>query len=128
MIDLKLLNDRLLQAENLTDNLEDNDAQFLLDWGVSQIPIITNETLDMEYADQRVMYLMRAMRTINRIAGNWPDLEPGQLAELLEYFTAAYAAALPAAGVDYQSAIFTLAGMDVRQAIEYLINWCSSQK
>ncbi len=128
MIDRKLLTDRLLQAENLTDNLEDDDAQFLLEWGVSQIPVITNETLDAEYADQRVMYLMRTMRALNRIAGNWPDLEPRQLAELLEFFTAAYAANLPAAGADYQSIVAALADMEIRPAIEYLINWCSSQK
>jgi hypothetical protein len=128
MIDLKILTDRMLETENLTDNLEDDDAKYLLDWGVSQIPFITMETTDMEYAGQRVTFLMRSMRAINRIAGNWPDLEPGQLAELLENYTGAYAAKLPAVETDYQLAISALADMDIRQAIEYLINWCSSQK
>lgn len=128
MIDTQLLKDRMLEAENLTDNLEDDDAKYLLDWGVSQIPLVTSEAADMEYAGQRLTFLMRTMRIINRIAGNWPDLEPGHLAELLENYIGAYAAKLPESGVDYQPVIAALAGMDIRQAMEYLINWCSSQK
>jgi hypothetical protein len=128
MIDLKILTSRMLEAESLTDNLEDDDAKYLLDWGVSQIPIIIGETTDIEYANQRVSFLMRAMRTLNRIAGNWPDLEPGQLVELLENYTGAFSAELPAAGVDYQSAVAAVSNMDIRQAVEYLINWCESQK
>jgi hypothetical protein len=128
MIDKQILIDRLLGVENLADNLEDEDAQYLVDWGVSQVDAVIIGLDDMESADQRVAYLMHAMRAINRIAGNWPDLEPGQLAELLENYTGAYAAKLPAVEMDYQLAISALADMDIRQAIEYLINWCSSQK
>ena len=128
MIDLKILTDRMLETENLTDNLEDDDAKYLLDWGVSQIPIITSEMVDMEHASERVMLLMRAMRTLNRIAGNWPDLEPAYLAELLENYAGAYTVKLPASGADYKSALAAVSEMELRPALEYLIDWCASQK
>jgi hypothetical protein len=128
MIDKKILVDRLLGAENITDNLEDEDAKYLLDWGVSQVDVVIIGIDDKESADQRATYLMHVMRAINRIAGDWPGLEPDQLAELLENYAGAYAARLPAAGVNYQSAVSAVADMNIRQAIEYLINWCSSQK
>ncbi len=36
-MDRQILIDRLLESENLTDNLEDEDANVLIKWGIAQL-------------------------------------------------------------------------------------------
>src|SRR5437016_5998938 len=62
--------DRILEAENLTDNLQDEPANLLLHWGTSRVRSSLKDVADDEQAGQRVNAIMAVMRQINRIVGN----------------------------------------------------------
>ena len=70
--------DRILETENLSDELEDADANWLLNWGIGQLDVvlkdvILKDTLELEAAGAKVNALMAVMRKINRICGSYTD-------------------------------------------------------
>ena len=62
--------ERILETENLTDELEDSDANWLLDWGVAWLDDVLEGITDTEAAGDQVNALMAVMRKINVIAGS----------------------------------------------------------
>ncbi len=69
-MDKNILKDRLLESENLTDELEDEDANWLINWGVKMLDLVLIDVTDQETAGENVNALMAVMRKINRICGN----------------------------------------------------------
>lgn len=88
--------ERMLETENLTDELEDADASWLLDWGIGKLDEVLQgsgeEDTDANTAaaaaaaeaavaaGSRVNALMAVMRKINRIVGSYADKSPQALA------------------------------------------------
>jgi hypothetical protein len=62
--------ERILETENLTDGLEDDDAQWLLDWGIAQVHGLIDGIEDDDLAGAKVNALMAVMRRLNQIAAD----------------------------------------------------------
>src|SRR5262249_5634933 len=62
--------DRITETENLTDGLEDDDANWLLDWGIAQVDGLVTGIKDEDEAGEKLNQLMSVMRTLNQIAAD----------------------------------------------------------
>ena len=78
----------LLESESLTDDLQDDEAEILLDWGLAQAEacaLATQEIANEEEArlalDQGVTTVRRAMRLVNDIVAERMDLGDGEMVE-----------------------------------------------
>jgi len=118
--------DRLLESENLTDELEDDDANWLLNWGIAQIEIVVEGQPDPEAAAKKVNALMRFMRLLNRIGGKPASFSSGRIPELLEGHSAAFGSSRAPSEADCRQVVDSLPAMTPRQAIEFLIKWTGS--
>jgi hypothetical protein len=122
MIDPQILIDRMLENENLTDNLDDEDADWLLDWGADRLREL-GDSETMEAAEEKAGALMKFMRGLNRLAGGLPGVDPADLAALLEHYAAALGAHRATGEADLQEAAAHLSNLPPREALEYLIAW-----
>lgn len=82
----RLAIEMILKSEGLTDYLEDDEAETLLDWGMTQVEayaLATQEIADEEEArlaiDQGVTTVRRAMRFINDLVAERMDLSDGEM-------------------------------------------------
>lgn len=134
-MDEKAAMDRILETANLTDGLEDEDARWLIDWGLKQIPGLLQGVSDDEAAGNKVNALMAVMRRINRIvadqeAGDAQDLAL-EMAALAESYQQAFGQTPQAMNVPSQSLAAEIAGCSARQAMQLLLErlygaWCAS--
>jgi hypothetical protein len=124
MIDPQILIDRMLENENLTGNLDDEDADWLLDWGADRLREF-GDSETMEAAEKKAGALMKFMRGLDRLAGGLPGVDPTDLAALLEHYTAALGSARVAGQVEIEDAAASISYLTPRQALGYLINWCA---
>jgi len=83
----------ILKSESLTDYLQDDEAETLLDWGLAQAEayaLATQEIADEKEArlaiDQGVRTVQRAMRFINDMVVERMDLSDGEMVEELLRF------------------------------------------
>jgi hypothetical protein len=72
--------DRILETENLTDELEDSDANWLLNWGIARLDEVLKDATDPNIAAENVTALMAVIRKINRIVGSLSTKDPQELA------------------------------------------------
>jgi len=86
----RLALEMILESENLTDDLQDDEIETLLDWGMAQAEayaLATQEITDEEEArlaiDQGVTTVRRAMRFINDPVAERMDLSDGEMVEEL---------------------------------------------
>jgi len=86
----RLAIEMILESEGLTDDLQDDEAEILLDWGLTQAEacaLTTQEIADEEKArlalDQGVTVVRRAMRLINDLVAERMDLSDGEMVEEL---------------------------------------------
>jgi hypothetical protein len=86
----RLAIEMILTSEGLTDYLQDDEAEILLDWGMTQAEayaLATQEIADEEEArlaiDQGVTTVQRAMRFINNLVADRMDLSDGEMVEEL---------------------------------------------
>ncbi len=86
----RLAIEMILKSEGLTDHLQDDEAETLLDWGLAQAEayaLATQEIADEEEArlaiDQGVTTVRRAMRFINDLVAERMDLSDGEMVEEL---------------------------------------------
>jgi len=86
----RLAIEMILKSESLTDYLQDDEAETLLDWGLAQAEayaLATQEIADEEEArlaiDQGVRTVRRAMRFINDMVVERIDLSDGEMVEEL---------------------------------------------
>jgi len=86
----RLAIEMILESEGLTDYLQDDEAETLLDWGLAQAEayaLATQKIADEEEArltiDQGVTVVRRAMRFINDLVAERMDLSDGEMVEEL---------------------------------------------
>jgi len=86
----RLAIEMVLESESLTDDLQDEEAEILLDWGMAQAEayaLDTQEIADEEEArlaiDQGVKMVRRAMRFINDLVAERMDLSDVEMVENL---------------------------------------------
>lgn len=115
--------DRILETENLTDNLEDDDANVLIDWGVGHLNTVIGESGDEEVAGSQVMALMNVMRSINRIIGNFPIPHPDGLKEFIHSYDNAFATDHSNDFIEHEVIATQLAGMTPSEALLFLLTW-----
>ena len=88
--------DRITETENLTDGLEDDDANWLLDWGIAQVDGLVTGIKDEDAAGEKLNQLMSVMRTLNQIAADRaakpPDALAGDIRTFLERYQQAFGA------------------------------------
>jgi hypothetical protein len=131
-MDKKLFIERMLESENLTDELEDRDANWLLDWGIGNLDALLSGINDPESAGLKVNHLMALMRKINRIAGGYAKKSTEDLAEELKALQELCIEAF--GGIDrpmesgdsqtFEKKAANLAGMTPRQVVETLCLAC----
>jgi hypothetical protein len=123
MDSLQTLIDRMLESENLTDNLRDQEAQWLLDWGITELRRLASEVEDDQNLSERASALMKLMRGLNRLVGGLPDVEQAEMVRLLESRFAAYGTSRPVEQGAIDEAVTALAVLTPRRALEFLIDW-----
>ena len=109
--------DRILETENLTDGLEDEDANWLLDWGIHYVPILIGELQDEDAAGAKLNQLMAVMRKINQIVADRQDATAEDLAEAITGLVRAYAQAFGSARpLSSEEALNLAASLSIRPA------------
>ena len=121
MIDPQNFISRMLEVENLTDALEDEDANYLLNWGVAQLKLKLGNIEDREAAGEYTNDLMGFLRALNQVTGNLENLQPEGLVQLAERRQKAFGPGQEPAVENYDKAIARLKMMTPRQAIDYLL-------
>jgi hypothetical protein len=133
-MDTQRYKERILETENLTDELEDSDANFLLDWGFEKLDRVLEGNEDAETGGERVNALMAVMRKINRILGAYSEKDSAELQEDLSalqgLFEHAFSPSLAqddpealesrTSPANQEPAAAQLAQMTTREALEYL--------
>ncbi len=124
-MDIDRYKERILETENLTDELEDDEANWLLDWGVARLDDVLGDIDDEEAAGNQVNALMAVIRKVNRITGSYSDKDPESLAQeliaLAELHRQAFgqhAAAFLILQPEIDAA--RLGGLTPRQVVEFL--------
>ncbi len=122
-----IFKDRILETENLTDNLEDEEANVLLDWGIGQLPGLIQGIDDPDQAGDKVNALMAFMRKINRLLDGYTD-KPGEIlsadfAELMDLYNAAFGTSNAKTTEDCMSAAMSLVELPSQQALDFLLAW-----
>ena len=128
-MDEQVFIDRILEAENLTDNLEDETASLLLKWGVSRARAAVPAQPDEDQAGEWVNALMKVMRRINHIIGDAgsaavEDIQ-ADLEQVLELYQPLDAAAkdVTSAPAGLEAVAATIAQAPPQQGLLALLNW-----
>ena len=126
-MDKQLYKDRILESENLTDELQDADARWLLDWGVGQLEPLLQTVSGEDEADEKVTALMGALRKINRMLGARNGKSMEELADDCMALASLYAQAFSFESNRTQeqcaAAAAHLRQGTTRQALEFLTGW-----
>lgn len=119
--------DRILETENLTDELEDSEAQWLLDWGIAALDPLLEGLEDAEIAGTKVNALMAVMRKLNHLVGRRDGRTREEIATdfadldgLAREIDPGRSNATPQDCLDAAQA---LAGLDARSGLEYAARW-----
>ena len=117
--------ERMLEIENLTDALEDAEAQLLLDWGLAQLGPLLTDIQDVEAAGEKANELMAVMRKINRLVGGMAGKDREELAEELRALDALFFKLYPAGAIpgvdDVALSTASLAELNTRAALEFIL-------
>ena len=128
MADPRKFIDRMLETENLTDYLEDDDADYLINWGVAQLREKVEKIEDLDAAGESANDLMGFMRQLNQVAGNLGNIQQADLVQLTERHQKAFGPGRDLTSDAYVVAASQLAAMTPHQAIDYLLQLFSSEK
>jgi hypothetical protein len=123
MLDPQPYLDRMLENENLTGDLKDEDAQWLLDWGAQQVKAMAAETSDPEALSQKAGALTRFMHSLSRLGGSLPYLEPAKLPLLAESYAEAFGASRAADQAECIAAAARASQMEPGDALGFLLRW-----
>lgn len=117
--------DRIMETENLTDALEDNDARWLMEWGIKCLHNLIETAQDDQEANIKVNALMAVMRKINQIAAGSRDKSPQELAEELTSLGELAAKVFVAVRTGKEPAVIAgeLAGLSAGDALKTLTGW-----
>jgi hypothetical protein len=119
LMNLEIYKSMMLESENLTDNMEDNEAKRLLNWGIEQLPQIMFEG----DAENNVSSLMRTMRTI---IGQLPEVNIDNLKSLAAHYSQAFGMPQAISDSDYEGAKEKLSALRADDALTFLIDWLVS--
>lgn len=128
VVDRQVLIDRLLETENLTDNLEDEHAKVLMKWGVEQVDRLIGGIDDEEVAGEKVNQLMQLMREINTIAGNPSTVSEEKIGRLIDSFKQTFEINHPVDTDGRQDMTKKLSEMQPGEAVKFLLEWIQSNK
>jgi hypothetical protein len=101
--------ERITETENLTDGLEDDDANWLLDWGIARVDGLLAGITDEDAAGDKLNQLMAVMRSLNQIAADRAAATPDALAADIRTFLARYQQAFGAPKADVSAPGSTVA-------------------
>ena len=127
-MDRQLLIEKILETENLTDALEDDDANTLLDWGIAQVDTLIEGTNDEEIAGEKINNLMHLMRGLNKIAGNPGRTSHESIIDLINRFAKISESAASIEDAEQKAVAERVAKMQSREALQHLTNWLQSKK
>jgi len=116
--------ERMLGVENLTDALEDEDADYLLQWGTAQLKESLGKIDDESAAGEFTNNLMAFMRTLNQISGDLEDAQPDDLEKLAECSQRAFGSGKDFSTDFCNNLADNIKTMTPRQAIEFLLQTC----
>ncbi len=127
-MDKQIFKDRILETENLTDELEDAEANWLINWGIGQLSPILADVSDEETAGEKANALMAAMRKINRICGGRQTKSTDDLSSDLEKLSGLFGSVFNTAqqvnSNECKFAAKRLANMGTTlQVLEFLTRW-----
>jgi hypothetical protein len=88
---------RILEVPNLTDELEDDEANLLIDWASKNVGKLIEDVPDEDAAGEKVNDLMEVMRKINRLAALRKQRTPEQIQAEVDQFGATVEKAFGAA-------------------------------
>ena len=128
VVDRQILIDRLLETENLTDNLEDEDAKVLIKWGVEQVDTLIDGIDNEEEAGVRINHLMQLMREINTIAGNPSTASEDKLSKLNDSYSQTFEITHPIDTDTFTDMTEKLTEMQPGEAVKFLMEWMQSNK
>jgi len=120
--------DRLLESENLTDQLEDEDANALLDWGIAKIDGLIEGVDDREAAGEKINSLMHLMRGMNSLAGNPSEISPQGLIDLLKRYEQIAGGTIAVNEAEHRSIAEQVSKAQPGEVIRLLTEWLQSKK
>jgi hypothetical protein len=128
-VDAQMAIDRITETENLTDALQDDDANWLIEWGIARAKSLIEGIKDDEAAGEKVVKLMAFMRKLNQLVGDCsaekaPELV-ASIRDLSEAYGAAFRKATKHSEADYKSAADTVCKKAPQEAMQYLIDFVS---
>lgn len=125
-MELQLFIDRLLESENLTDNLDDEAANALIKWGISQIDQLIKDK-DDEAAGNKVNQLMGLMRAVNSVAGDPSTATTQSLFNLLDIFAQTFGKNHMIGNEERKAVVEQISSMEPKDAVDYLLRWMDSK-
>ncbi|HZU86711.1 MAG TPA: hypothetical protein VFF78_04470 [Anaerolineaceae bacterium] len=125
-MNLQTLIERILESENLTDGLEDAEANLLINWGVARLPEAVQSAGSTRSAGSKTNHLMALMRTVNQLVADRKALPPEELDSSLktlgERFQRAFGRPIPAQDLTRRQEIAgQLAQMTDQEAVNFLL-------
>jgi len=127
-LDRQTFVDRLLETENLTDQLEDDDANSLLNWGIAKIDELIEGVTDHEFAGEKINRLMHVIRGLNSLAGNPSGISTQGLVELLERYGQIVNGTTPVDEAEHRAVAEKISKMQPGEAIRFLTEWLQTKK
>ncbi len=118
--------DRILETENLTDALDGDSANWLIDWAVAQIPVLLRDVTDEAAANEIIYNLMQTMRSLNGLGADAAELPAVDLIESVREFSIRFGTVNKAALVLDEDRIRQtaeqIAGKPPLESLPYLVN------
>ena len=131
-MDEKIFVARILENENLTSNLVDEDANWLLKWGTGQVKGLVQGIGDVDAAGEKVNALMAVMRKMNRMVGegNWPPVDElvPELEALAELSAQAFGTPHSMSTTEWEAVANQLTQMAPPQALQFLVERFTSPR
>lgn len=125
-MDVSEAKDRMLEVENLTDALEDDDANWLLDWGTKQVGTLIQGIADDDQAGEKVTQLMGVMRSVNRITGDRNAAPPDELADdihqLVDKYNAAFGTSVSPSDDEIKALVGRIGTLGERDTMQALLD------
>jgi len=128
IMDRQLLIDKILETENLTDALEDDDANTLLDWGIAQVDALIKGDTDEEIAGDKINSLMHLMRGLNQIAGDPSRTSHASIVDLTDRLAKISGVAAGIEETEQKAVAERISKMQSGEALQHLIHWLQSKK
>lgn len=126
-MDETLAIERISETENLTDGLDDDDANWLLQWGTSRVGKLIAGIADDDAAGEKVNQLMAVMRSLNAIATDRAVETPAHLGEsiqtLRDQYGAAFGSVAPHSGDEIAQLSGALSTATARDAMQRLLDF-----